>query len=69
MEFEEEFGIKELDETLDSLEAIDSKVAESESESKLELVEGEGDTLQEESTEIKFSVNDDDAESDTKIQH
>ena len=69
VEFEEEFGIKELDETLDSLEAIDSKVAESESESKLELVEGEGDTLQEESTEIKFSVNDDDAESDTKIQH
>ena len=67
VEFEEEFGIKELDETLDSLEAIDSKVAES--ESKLELVEGEGDTLQEESTEIKFSVNDDDAESDTKIQH
>ena len=70
VEFEEEFGIKELDETLDSLEAIDSKVAESESESesKPELVEGEGDTLQEESTEIKFSVNDD-AESDTKIQH
>jgi len=63
VEFEEEFGIKELDKTLDSLEAVDGKVIESESEP----AKGGGDGSQEESTEIKFSVNDDDA--DTKIQH
>ncbi len=33
VEFEEEFGIKELDETLDSIEAIDSKVTDSDSDS------------------------------------
>ena len=62
VEFEEEFGIKELDETLDSLEALDTKVIESESES----AEDDGDASQEESSEIEFSVNDD---AGTKIQH
>ena len=62
VEFEEEFGIKELDETLDSLEAVDTKVIESESES----AEDDGDASQEESSEIEFSVNDDAV---TKIQH
>ena len=62
VEFEEEFGIKELDETLDSLEAVDIKVIESESES----AEDDGDASQEESSEIEFSVNDD---AITKIQH
>jgi segregation and condensation protein B len=57
VEFEEEFGIKELDEALDSLEAVDSKVTESESAE---------DASKEESTEIEFSVNDD---AGTKIQH
>ena len=57
VEFEEEFGIKELDEALDSLEAVDSKVTESESAE---------DGSKEESAEIEFSVNDD---AGTKIQH
>jgi len=57
VEFEKEFGIKELDEALDSLEAVDSKVTESESAE---------DGSKEESAEIEFSVNDD---ADTKIQH
>mgnify|MGYP006114377909 FL=1 len=60
VKFEEEFGIKELDETLDSLEAVDIKVIESES------AEDDGDASQEESSEIEFSVNDD---AGTKIQH
>jgi segregation and condensation protein B len=64
VEFEEEFGIKELDETLDSLEAVDTKVIESESES--ESAEDDGDASQEESSEIEFSVNGD---AGTKIQH
>ena len=58
LEFEEEFGIKELDETLDSLEAVDTKVIES--------AEDDGDASQEESSEIEFSVNGD---AGTKIQH
>jgi segregation and condensation protein B len=62
VKFEEEFGIKELDETLDSLEAVDIKVIESESES----AEDDGDASQEESSEIEFSVNGD---AGTKIQH
>ena len=57
VEFEKEFGIKELDEVLDSLEAVDSKVTESESAE---------DGSKEESAEIEFSVHDD---ADTKIQH
>jgi segregation and condensation protein B len=60
VKFEEDFGIKELDETLDSLEAVDIKVIESES------AEDDGDASQEESSEIEFSVNDD---AGTKIQH
>ncbi len=65
VEFEEEFGIKELDETLEAIEAIDSKVSESESESG--SAEGEGDTWEEESAGIEFSANDDDA--GTMTQH
>ena len=69
VEFEEEFGIKELDETLEAIEAIDSKVSESESESESESgsAEGEGDTWEEESAGIEFSANDDDA--GTMTQH
>jgi len=63
VEFEEEFGIKELDETLEAIEAIDSKVSESESGS----AEGEGDASEEESAGIEFSANDDDA--GTMVQH
>jgi len=65
VEFEEEFGIKELDETLDSIEAIDSKVTDSDSDS--ESAEGEGDASEEESTGVEFSVQDDDA--GTRVQH
>ena len=65
VEFEEEFGIKELDETLEAIEAIDSKVSESESESG--SAEGEGDASEEESAGIEFSANDDDA--GTMVQH
>ena len=61
VEFEEEYGIKELDETLDSLEARDIKVSES------ELSEDQGDVVREELKEITFSEND--GGSDTKIQH
>ena len=60
VEFEEEFGIKELDETLDSLEAGDIKLTEP------EPAEDDGDASQEESTEIGFSVKD---ATGTKIQH
>ena len=67
VEFEEEFGIKELDETLEAIEAIDSKVSESESESESGSAEGEGDTWEEESAGIEFSANDDDA--GTMTQH
>jgi len=67
VEFEEEFGIKELDETLEAIEAIDSKVSESESESESGSAEGEGDTSEEESAGIEFSANDDDA--GTMVQH
>jgi len=67
VEFEEEFGIKELDETLEAIEAIDSKVSESESESESGSAEGEGDTSEEESAGIEFSANDDDA--GTMTQH
>ena len=69
MEFEEEFGIKELDETLDSLEAVDIKFTESESESepKIESSESDDEASQDESTEIEFVGNDDDA--DTEIKH
>ena len=66
VEFEKEFGIKELDETLDSLEAIDIKFTESESESESELAEGEEGALREEPKEIIFSADDG---TDTKIQH
>jgi segregation and condensation protein B len=61
VEFEEEFGIKELDETLDSLEAEGATPKES------ETTEDAASASQEESTGIEFSVKDDDA--DTKIQH
>lgn len=67
VEFEEEFGIKELDETLDSIEAIDSKVTDSDSDSDSESAEGEGDASEEESTGVEFSVQDDDA--GTRVQH
>ena len=67
VEFEEEFGIKELDETLEAIEAIDSKVSESESESESGSAEGEGDASEEESAGIEFSANDDDA--GTMVQH
>jgi len=69
VEFEEEFGIKELDETLDSIEAIDSKVtdSDSDSDSDSESAEGEGDASEEESTGVEFSVQDDDA--GTRVQH
>ena len=60
VEFEEEFGIKELDVTLDSLEAKDTKVIGS------EFAEDDGDASQEESSEIQFSVNDD---AGAKIHH
>ncbi len=71
MEFEEEFGIKELDETLDSLEAVDIKFTESESESepKIESSESDDEASQDESTEIEFVGNDDDADTDTEIKH
>lgn len=59
-EFEEEFGIKELDETLDSLEAVDVKPAESES------AETDGEASQEEWTDIDITVNDD---ADSKVHH
>lgn len=65
IEFEEEFGIKELDETLDSFEA--TEVASSESDSEAEAEENEVDSSQQQSSEIEFSVGEDD--SDTTAQH
>ena len=72
-EFAEEFGLKELDEALDSIEAVEITFTESESESESESDAGsqtdsaidEEDTAQAESAEIDFSVGEDDSE----IQH
>ena len=68
-EFAEEFGLKELDEALDSIEAVEITFTESESESdagsQTDSAIDEEDTAQAESTEIDFSVGEDDSE----IQH
>ena len=68
-EFAEEFGLKELDEALDSIEAVEITFTESESESDVgsqtDPAADEEDTAQAESTEIDFSVGEDDSE----IQH
>lgn len=66
-EFAEEFGLKELDEALDSIEAVEITFTESESDedSQTDSAADEEDTAQAESTEIDFSVGEDDSE----IQH
>ena len=66
-EFAEEFGLKELDEALDSIEAVEITFTESESDvgSQTDPAADEEDTAQAESTEIDFSVGEDDSE----IQH
>ena len=66
-EFAEEFGLKELDEALDSIEAVEITFTESESDedSQTDLAADEEGTAQAESTEIDFSVNED----DSKTQH
>ncbi len=66
-EFAEEFGLKELDEALDSIEAVEITFTESESDedSQTDSAADEEDTAQAESTEIDFSVNED----DSKTQH
>ncbi|MBT5719058.1 MAG: SMC-Scp complex subunit ScpB, partial [Gammaproteobacteria bacterium] len=62
-EFAEEFGLKELDEALDSIEAVEIIFTESESDedSQTDSAADEEDTAQAESTEIDFSVNEDDS--------
>ncbi|HAS47830.1 MAG TPA: SMC-Scp complex subunit ScpB, partial [Gammaproteobacteria bacterium] len=62
-EFAEEFGLKELDEALDSIEAVEITFTESESDedSQTDSAADEEDTAQAESTEIDFSVNEDDS--------
>jgi len=75
VEFEEEFGLKELDEALDSIEAVDIKFTESDSESESESEseatkeshEGDEEAVEEDSAESEFTANDDDV--DTEIQH
>lgn len=76
VEFEEEFGLKELDEALDSIEAVDIKFTESDSESESEPDSEESDerdeaAVQEDSAEVEFSANDGevDTDTDTEIQH
>jgi len=66
-EFAEEFGLKELDEALDSIEAVEITFTESESDagSQTDSAIDEEDTAQAESAEIDFSVGEDDSE----IQH
>lgn len=64
VEFEEEFGLKELDEALDSIEAVDIKFTESEPEEGDESAMDEEIAGQEDSEEIEFGVNADD-----EIQH
>ena len=63
-EFAEEFGLKELDEALDSIEAVEITFTEFESDedSQTDSAADEEDTAQAESTEIDFSVNEDDSE-------
>ena len=63
-EFAEEFGLKELDEALDSIEAVEITFTESESDedSQTDSAADEEGTAQAESTEIDFSVNEDDSE-------
>jgi segregation and condensation protein B len=66
-EFAEEFGLKEVDEALDLIEAVEITFTESESDvgSQTDPAADEEDTAQAESTEIDFSVDEDDSE----IQH
>lgn len=68
-EFAEEFGLKEVDEALDLIEAVEITFTESESESDVgsqtDPAADEEDTAQAESSEIDFSVDEDDSE----IQH
>jgi len=64
LEFEEEFGIKELDEALDSIEAVDIKFTESEPESNSASPEADEEVSQPVSIDIEADVNDDD-----EIQH
>ena len=68
-EFAEEFGLKELDETLDSIEAVEIKFTESDSDADAEPDAAEDglESNQEESAEIEFSVNESDT--DPEIQH
>lgn len=77
VEFEEEFGIKELDEALDSIEAVDIQFTEAETETEsgasegtepdAESTERPENAAESDSAEIEFSVNEDN--SDTEIQH
>lgn len=63
-EFAEEFGLKEVDEALDLIEAVEITFTESESDvgSQTDPAADEEDTAQAESTEIDFSVDEDDSE-------
>lgn len=63
LEFEEEFGLKELDQALDSIEAVDIKFTESDSQPGEEQV----NSPQEDSTESEFSASDDDE--NAEVQH
>lgn len=83
-EFKEEFGLKELDETLDSIEAVDIKFTEaapesdsdSEDEAKDELDAESNEQIDstadeddsDEASEIEFSTNED-IESESQTQH
>lgn len=69
-DFEEEFGLKELDETLDSIEAVDIELsgsdADPESAAEQESADSESDS---DAAEIEFSANDDESDADAQTQH
>jgi len=76
-EFQEEFGLKELDETLDSIEAVDIKSTEDDSDSDpdskgdTETPEAEDDrSVSTDDEEIELSANDDlEPEPESETQH
>jgi segregation and condensation protein B len=71
VEFEEEFGLKELDEALDSIEAVDIKFTESvpdevEIDDEVEESSEGEESLENDTENIEFGLSDDDSDAETK---
>lgn len=69
-EFEEEFGLKELDETLDSIEAVDIEFSGRDADPEPAAEQEPADSGSEsEAAEIEFSANDEETDTDAQTQH